>query len=218
MPPAPAAVTDRPSFITLKTIIGWPAPNKTDTASAHGEPLGEDADILAGGKHVVVIGGGDTGSDCVGTSNRQGARSVTQIEIMPKPPEKEDKQLTWPDWPMKLRTSSSHEEGALRDWAVLTKEVVGENDSEHGCADRHGANLHFERRGRGAERELMHHAPLLHERHAVAGRLDGPPTARRPSAAVGCRPAAARRRRGRPRPRRDRRVRAHPLARPRASD
>ena len=83
--------------------------------------------LSATGKHVIVIGGGDTGSDCVGTSNRQGAASITQIEIMPKPPEKENKLLTWPDWPMKLRTSSSHEEGADRDWAVLTKEVVGEN-------------------------------------------------------------------------------------------
>ncbi|MBO9498175.1 MAG: glutamate synthase subunit beta [Novosphingobium sp.] len=83
--------------------------------------------LTATGKHVIVIGGGDTGSDCVGTSNRQGAASVTQIEIMPQPPEKENKLLTWPDWPMKLRTSSSHEEGVERDWAVLTKEVVGEN-------------------------------------------------------------------------------------------
>ncbi len=82
--------------------------------------------LTAAGKDVIVIGGGDTGSDCVGTSNRQGARSVTQIEIMPRPPEKEDKALTWPDWPMKLRTSSSHEEGATRDWAVLTKEVMGQ--------------------------------------------------------------------------------------------
>ena len=84
--------------------------------------------ILATGKHVIVIGGGDTGSDCVGTSNRQGAASVTQIEIMPKPPEKEDKALNWPDWPLKLRTSSSHEEGVDRDWAILTKRVVGENE------------------------------------------------------------------------------------------
>ncbi|MGB3165349.1 MAG: glutamate synthase subunit beta [Alteraurantiacibacter sp.] len=83
--------------------------------------------LTATGKHVIVIGGGDTGSDCVGTSNRQGAASVTQIEIMPQPPEKENKLLTWPDWPMKLRTSSSHEEGVERDWAVLTKEVVGED-------------------------------------------------------------------------------------------
>ena len=83
--------------------------------------------LTATGKDVIVIGGGDTGSDCVGTSNRQGARSVTQIEIMPKPPEHENKLLTWPDWPMKLRTSTSHEEGVDRDWAVLTKEVVGED-------------------------------------------------------------------------------------------
>ncbi|MBK9012442.1 glutamate synthase subunit beta [Novosphingobium sp.] len=81
--------------------------------------------LTATGKHVVVIGGGDTGSDCVGTSIRQGAASVTQIEIMPKPPAKEDKALTWPDWPMKLRTSSSHEEGCERDWAILTKRVAG---------------------------------------------------------------------------------------------
>ena len=83
--------------------------------------------LTATGKHVIVIGGGDTGSDCVGTSNRQGAASVTQLEIMPKPPEKEDKALTWPDWPLKLRTSSSHEEGVDRDWAVLTKRVIEEN-------------------------------------------------------------------------------------------
>ncbi|MBN8501073.1 MAG: glutamate synthase subunit beta [Sphingomonadales bacterium] len=81
--------------------------------------------LVATGKRVVVIGGGDTGSDCVGTSNRQGAASVTQIEIMPQPPEKENKLLTWPDWPLKLRTSSSHEEGVERDWAILTKRVAG---------------------------------------------------------------------------------------------
>ncbi|NBR31158.1 MAG: glutamate synthase subunit beta [Sphingomonadaceae bacterium] len=83
--------------------------------------------LTATGKHVIVIGGGDTGSDCVGTSNRQGAASVTQIEIMPKPPVKEEKSLSWPNWPLKLRTSSSHEEGCDRDWAVLTKRVVGSN-------------------------------------------------------------------------------------------
>ena len=82
---------------------------------------------LTTGKHVIVIGGGDTGGDCVGISNRRGAASVTQLEIMPKPPESEDKALTWPDWPVKLRTSSSHEEGVDRDWAVLTKRVVEEN-------------------------------------------------------------------------------------------
>lgn len=83
--------------------------------------------LTATGKHVVVIGGGDTGSDCVGTSNRQGAASVTQLEIMPKPPEKEAKAMTWPNWPLKLRTSSSHEEGCERDWAVLTKRAIGNN-------------------------------------------------------------------------------------------
>ncbi|MBX9643920.1 MAG: glutamate synthase subunit beta [Novosphingobium sp.] len=88
--------------------------------------------LTATGKHVVVIGGGDTGSDCVGTSIRQGAASVTQIEIMPKPPEKEDKALTWPDWPMKLRTSTSHEEGCERDWAILTRRVVGKNSQVTG--------------------------------------------------------------------------------------
>jgi glutamate synthase (NADPH/NADH) small chain len=83
--------------------------------------------ISAHGKHVVVIGGGDTGSDCVGTSNRQGAVSVTQLEIMPQPPVRENKALTWPDWPLKLRTSSSHEEGCERDWAVLAKRAIGAN-------------------------------------------------------------------------------------------
>jgi glutamate synthase (NADPH/NADH) small chain len=80
--------------------------------------------LSAKDKDVIVIGGGDTGSDCVGTSNRQGAKSVTQLEIMPKPPEREDKALTWPNWPLKLRTSSSHQEGVERDWSVLTKRVT----------------------------------------------------------------------------------------------
>ena len=83
--------------------------------------------LSAKGKHVVVIGGGDTGSDCVGTSNRHGAASVTQFEIMPQPPVKENKLLVWPDWPMKLRTSSSHQEGCERDWAVQTRRAIGEN-------------------------------------------------------------------------------------------
>ena len=83
--------------------------------------------ISAKGKHVVVIGGGDTGSDCVGTSNRHGAASVTQFELMPMPPEQENKALTWPYWPTKLRTSSSHEEGCERDFAVATKEFIGKN-------------------------------------------------------------------------------------------
>ncbi len=83
--------------------------------------------ILASGKHVVVIGGGDTGSDCVGTSNRQGAASVTQFELLPQPPQQENKPLVWPYWPIKLRTSSSHEEGCARDWAVATKRFEGDN-------------------------------------------------------------------------------------------
>jgi len=83
--------------------------------------------ITAKDKHVVVIGGGDTGSDCIGTSTRQGAASITQLEILPKPPEHENKALTWPDWPLKLRTSSSQEEGCERDWAVLTKHARGPN-------------------------------------------------------------------------------------------
>jgi glutamate synthase (NADPH/NADH) small chain len=85
------------------------------------------AQITATGKHVVVIGGGDTGSDCVGTSNRQGAASVTQFELLPQPPAQEDKALVWPDWPIKLRTSSSHEEGCSRDWSVATKRFEGAN-------------------------------------------------------------------------------------------
>ncbi len=82
--------------------------------------------LRADGKHVIVIGGGDTGSDCVGTSNRHGAKSVTQFELMPMPPEHEDKPLTWPYWPYKLRTSSSHEEGCVREFAIATKEFIGE--------------------------------------------------------------------------------------------
>ncbi len=82
--------------------------------------------IRADGKHVIVIGGGDTGSDCVGTSNRHGAKSVTQFELMPMPPEHENKELTWPYWPYKLRTSSSHEEGCEREFAIATKEFLGD--------------------------------------------------------------------------------------------
>ena len=82
--------------------------------------------LTATGKHVVVIGGGDTGSDCVGTSNRQGAKSVVQFELMPQPPEQENKPLTWPNWPIKLRTSSFHEEGCERDWSVTTKCFKGD--------------------------------------------------------------------------------------------
>jgi len=90
-----------------------------------GDTVPQDGAISAHGKHVVVIGGGDTGSDCIGTSIRQGALSVTQLEILPRPPEKEDKALTWPQWPNKMRTSSSQEEGARREWAVATKSLRG---------------------------------------------------------------------------------------------
>jgi glutamate synthase (NADPH) small chain len=83
--------------------------------------------IKATGKHVIVIGGGDTGSDCVGTSNRHGAASVTQFELLPQPPEKENKPMVWPYWPVKLRTSSSHEEGCQRDWSVATKRFEGKD-------------------------------------------------------------------------------------------
>ena len=83
--------------------------------------------INAKGKHVLVIGGGDTGSDCVGTSNRHGAASVTQIELMPRPPEQENGALTWPYWPLKMRTSSSHQEGCERDWSIGTKEFIGKD-------------------------------------------------------------------------------------------
>ncbi len=87
--------------------------------------------LTARDKHVIVIGGGDTGSDCVGTSNRQGAASVTQLEVMPRPPDHEDKPLVWPDWPLKMRTSSSHEEGVERDFAVLTKRALGKGGKIH---------------------------------------------------------------------------------------
>ncbi|KHD07620.1 glutamate synthase [Candidatus Thiomargarita nelsonii] len=92
-----------------------------------GDEIAPEKRISAKGKHVVVIGGGDTGSDCIGTSIRQGAVSVTQLEILPKPPEKENKDLTWPNWPNKFRTSSSQEEGCQRDWSVSTKSFEGEN-------------------------------------------------------------------------------------------
>jgi glutamate synthase (NADPH/NADH) small chain len=83
-------------------------------------------ELTAAGKHVVIIGGGDTGSDCVGTSNRHGARSVTQFELLPMPPDVE-RNPVWPYWPTRLRTSSSHEEGVQRDWSIATKAFIGEN-------------------------------------------------------------------------------------------
>ena len=88
--------------------------------------------MRADGKHVVVIGGGDTGSDCVGTSNRHGAKSVTQFELLPMPPEQENKPLVWPYWPIKLRTSSSHEEGCEREFAIATKEFIGGEGKDKG--------------------------------------------------------------------------------------
>jgi glutamate synthase (NADPH/NADH) small chain len=84
-------------------------------------------EIFATDKHVIVIGGGDTGSDCVGTSNRHGAKSITQIELLPKPPIHRDQSNPWPQWPMILRNSSSHEEGCERQWSILTKEFIGDN-------------------------------------------------------------------------------------------
>ena len=91
------------------------------------ESLNVSKEILAKDKDVIVIGGGDTGSDCIGTSIRQGAKSVTQLEIMPIPPDQENKELTWPNWPLKFRTSSSQEEGAVRDFSVMTESITGEN-------------------------------------------------------------------------------------------
>ena len=91
------------------------------------EDLNTSKEILAKDKDVIVIGGGDTGSDCIGTSIRQGAKSVTQLEIMPIPPENENKEMTWPNWPLKLRTSSSQQEGAIRDFSVMTESISGEN-------------------------------------------------------------------------------------------
>ena len=90
-----------------------------------GDVIDEIAAITATGKRVIVVGGGDTGSDCIGTSFRQGAVSVTQLEILPQPPEKENKGLTWPNWPNKMRTSSSQDEGAVREWSVATKSIEG---------------------------------------------------------------------------------------------
>ncbi len=100
---------------------------RTNSRRVQGDEIPEEDFISAKGKNVVVIGGGDTGSDCIGTSTRHGALSVTQLEILPKPPEKENKELTWPNWPNKLRTSSSHEEGCERMWSVTTKKFLGEN-------------------------------------------------------------------------------------------
>ncbi|MFI4903919.1 MAG: FAD-dependent oxidoreductase, partial [Burkholderiales bacterium] len=121
----------------LHLLVGGPDLLRPRVAGNHyaRHPLPQQTPVVAGdrvanqivatGRHVVVIGGGDTGSDCIGTSNRQGAASIVQFELLPQPPEHEDKPLTWPNWPIKLRTSSSQEEGCERDWAVATKRFEG---------------------------------------------------------------------------------------------
>jgi glutamate synthase (NADPH/NADH) small chain len=103
-----------------------------------GEAVNGEEEITAEGKHVVVIGGGDTGSDCVGTANRQGAASVTQLEVLPRPAERPDKLLVWPEWPTRLRTSSSHEEGCDRRWSVSTKHFSGQDGA---VRDLHGVDI-----------------------------------------------------------------------------
>jgi glutamate synthase (NADPH/NADH) small chain len=112
-----------------------------------GDVIADDVAISATDKHVIVIGGGDTGSDCIGTSIRQGAASVTQIEIMPRPPEREDKGLTWPDWPNKLRTSSSQQEGVERDWSVTTSAFGGQDGK---VTTLHAARVEWSRDDNGA--------------------------------------------------------------------
>jgi glutamate synthase (NADPH/NADH) small chain len=101
-----------------------------NSRKVQGALCNDDDFISAEGKHVVVIGGGDTGSDCVGTSTRHGAASITQLELMPRPPEKENKEMIWPDWPNKMRTSTSQEEGCERLWQVLTKEFVEDGNGQ----------------------------------------------------------------------------------------
>jgi glutamate synthase (NADPH/NADH) small chain len=101
---------------------------RANSRAVQGIPGATEGLISARNKHVLVIGGGDTGSDCIGTSNRHGANAVTQIEIMPRPPEREDKGVTWPDWPNKMRTSSSQEEGCDRQWQILTKEFLDDGN------------------------------------------------------------------------------------------
>ena len=124
-----------------------------------GDSIKPEDSISAKNKHVVVIGGGDTGSDCIGTSNRQGASSVTQLEILEKPPEMENKLLTWPNWPLKLRTSSSHEEGVKRNWSVATKSFHGNKNNVQSITlkklewkkDKYGKNEMKEISGKDAE-------------------------------------------------------------------
>ena len=109
-----------------------------------GDSLDGVKDILATGKRVVILGGGDTGSDCLGTSNRQGAASVHQFELLPMPPEQRTAEMPWPDWPMILRTSSSHEEGVMRDWSINTKSFSGENGQ---VKKLHGVRLNWKPEG-----------------------------------------------------------------------
>ncbi|MBA2350888.1 MAG: glutamate synthase subunit beta [Burkholderiales bacterium] len=112
-----------------------------------GDRVADEISVAAKGKHVVVIGGGDTGSDCIGTSIRQGAVAITQFELLPQPPEKENKPLTWPNWPMKMRTSSSQEEGCARDWSVATKAFSGANGR---VKKLHAIRLEWKKDGKGA--------------------------------------------------------------------
>jgi glutamate synthase (NADPH/NADH) small chain len=126
-----------------------------------GDTVPDDVAILATGKHVVVIGGGDTGSDCIGTSHRQGAKSVTSFEIMPRPPETRAESTPWPMWPLMLRTSSSHEEGGTRDWSVSTESISGNGKVEKlHCVRVEFKNGKFERIP-GTEFELQADLVLL---------------------------------------------------------
>jgi len=111
-----------------------------------GDHISEDAFISAKGKHVVILGGGDTGSDCLGTSNRQGALSVHQYELLPMPPERRTAEMPWPDWPMILRTSTSHEEGVNRDWSINTKKFTGHDGK---VSKLHGIRLNWRRASDG---------------------------------------------------------------------
>ncbi|MBI5719909.1 MAG: glutamate synthase subunit beta [Burkholderiales bacterium] len=122
-----------------KVVAGDKLPSGSSGSSAASAASAKRGQIMATGKHVIVIGGGDTGSDCVGTSNRHGAASVTQFELMPMPPEQEDKPLVWPYWPVKLRTSSSHEEGCDRTFAIATKEFIAASDKKGKEKGRVGA-------------------------------------------------------------------------------
>jgi glutamate synthase (NADPH/NADH) small chain len=106
-----------------------------------GEVIPPRESITATGKRVVILGGGDTGSDCLGTSHRQGAKMVYQFELLPKPPEMRSPSTPWPNWPLMLRTSSSHEEGGIRDWSILTKKFTG--DEQGRLRKLHGVRIEF---------------------------------------------------------------------------